>query len=402
MGHAALQPSRNEASDDLANLLRERARSLVPVLREREAAANAGGQVPPETIEDFEQAGFFKILQPARYGGYELSPKIYCDVTRILAEGCMSSAWVYGVVAVHNWQLALFDERAAEDVWGEDKSVRLSSSQMPAGKVMRVEGGFRLSGHWAFSSGSAHCKWVILGGMAPAGEGEKPEALHFLVPRPDYRIVENWDVMGLRATGSNDIVVEDVFVPEYRAISEHSMFMLDCPGHVAHPAPLYKIPFAQLFNRTVAITSLGALKRAVEVFIDNTRAKRATYTGLRLANDPSIQQAVVEAQRTLDELELVLDRDLNELTRRAENNDWPIERRAELAVSTTMTVSRCVTEVDKLMQFSGGKAIYRGNAMQRAFLDIHCARAHAMNNPLPYARNLAAVYFGFPNDYEDV
>jgi len=388
---------------DLADELLDRATQLVPLLREREAAANAARQVSPETIDAFAEAGFFRVLQPARYGGYELSPAVYCQIAQILAEGCMSSAWVFAVIAVHNWQLALFDDRAAQDVWGKNPAARISSSYMPVGKVTRVEGGFRLSGRWAFSSGSSHCDWVILGAVAPAsGEGESPEPRNFLVPRSDYSIVDTWDVMGLCATGSNDIVVEDAFVPDYRTICEQDMFDLDCPGHALNASSLYRIPFAQLFNRTVSTTSLGALRRALATFIDNTRNKRATYTGDRLARDSSIQQAVSEVERTLDELELVLDRDLRELSARAEANDWPLQRRAELALATTSMVSRCVTEIDKLMLFSGGKAIFRGNAVQRAFLDIHCARAHVANNPFPYARNLGAVYFGFPNECLDI
>lgn len=390
-------------NSDLANELLDRAVQLVPLLREREAAANQARQVPPETIEAFAQAGLFRVLQPARYGGYELSPTLYCRIARTLAEGCMSSAWVYAVIAVHNWQLALFDDRAAQDVWGSNAAVRISSSYMPVGKVARVEGGYRLSGRWAFSSGSSHCDWVILGGVVPAAsEGEAPEPRNFLVPRPDYAIVDTWDVMGLCATGSNDIVVEDAFVPDYRTICEQDMFDLHCPGHALNTSSLYRIPFAQLFNRTVSTTSLGALRRALAIFIDNTRNKRATYTGDRLARDSSIQQAVSEVERTLDELELVLERDLRELSARAQANDWPLQRRAELGLATTSMVSRCVTEIDKLMLFSGGKAIFRGNVVQRAFLDIHCARAHVANNPFPYARNLGAVYFGFPNECLDI
>ncbi len=392
-----------DASGELGASLLERAAQLVPVLREREAAANAARQVSRETLDDFAAAGFFKVLQPARYGGYELAPSVYCAIARTLAEGCMSSAWVYGVLAVHNWQLALFDDRAAQDVWGQDDRVRISSSYMPVGKVRRVDGGYRLSGRWAFSSGSAHCDWVILGAVVPPGpDNPEPEARNFLVPRPDYQIIDTWDVMGLCATGSNDIVVEDAFVPDHRTIREQDMFELACPGHAVNTSSLYRIPFAQLFNRTVSTTSLGALRRALGVFVDATREKRATYTGERLARDTTIQQAVAEAARTLEELDLVLERDLSELAARAESGDWPMLRRAELALSTTMTVSRCVTEIDKLMQFSGGRAIYRGNTVQRAFLDIHCARAHVANNPFPYARNLGAVYFGFPNDCQDV
>lgn len=379
-----------------------RAAALVPVLREREAGATAARQVPQETIQDFVEAGFFKVLQPARFGGYEMSPTVYCAIARTLAEGCMSSAWVYGVIAVHNWQLALFDPRASEDVWGDDPSARISSSYMPVGKVECVDGGFRLSGRWAFSSGSAHCDWTILGANVPREGVGVPEPCNFLLPRSDYEIIDSWDVMGLCATGSNDILVKDAFVPSHRVIREAAMFELDCLGHSVHTASLYRLPFAQLFNRTVSTTSLGSLKRALEAFKHGMREKRATYTGERLACDSAIQEAVADVAMTLDDLNMRLDRDLAELVARAESNDWPLQRRAELALSTTAMVSRCVTAIDQLMQFSGGKAIYRGNAIQRAFLDIHCARAHTANNPYPYARNLGAMAFGFPNDCFDI
>lgn len=383
--------------------LMSKAAELVPILRSREKSALAAGQVPAETIDDFEHAGFFKVLQPARYGGYELPPKVYLDISRTLAEGCMSSAWVYAVVAVHNWQLALFDDAAAQEVWGKNPNVRISSSYMPVGKVKVVDGGYRLSGRWAFSSGSAHCDWVILGAGIPSASGkEPPEMRNFLVPRSNYSIVANWDVMGLRATGSNDIVVEDAFVPEHRTIRESDMFEMKCRGHLHNQAPLYGIPFAQIFNRTVASTSVGALKRALEVFVDATREKRATYTGDRLARDTTIQYAVAEVERTLDEQLLVLERDANELMEHAVRGTWTLERRAALGYSTTAMVSRCVAAVDKLMEFSGGKALYRGHPIQQAFLDIHCARAHVANNPYPYGRNLGAIRFGFGNENLDI
>ena len=142
---------------------------MIPVLRARERAAIETGQVSSQTIDDFTRAGFFRVLQPRRYGGYELPPEVYFTLARTLAEGCMSSAWVYAVIAVHNWQLALFEDRAAQEVWGEDPDVRMSSSYMPVGKVTAVPGGYRLSGRWGFSSGSAHCSWVMLGAVVPAG-----------------------------------------------------------------------------------------------------------------------------------------------------------------------------------------------------------------------------------------
>ncbi|MEP7349950.1 MAG: acyl-CoA dehydrogenase family protein [Sphingorhabdus sp.] len=386
-----------------AELLVEQARAMVPTLRERETQAIRDRQVSGETIIAFQQAGFFKILQPKRFGGYEMSPAVYCEVAKTLAEGCMGSAWVYGVIAVHNWQLALFDPQAADDVWEEDPSVLISSSYMPAGKVTKVDGGYRLSGRWAFSSGSQHCSWVILGAnmMADDSDGQ-PEPYNFLLPRSDYDILDTWNVMGLCPTGSNDIVVDDVFVPAHRVLREKDMFNIACPGHALSKSSLYRIPFAQLFNRTVSTTSLGSLRRALEVFVENTRQKRATYTGLRLAGDTTIQEAVADVMLTLNDLELRLSSDLSELECRSESGDWPIERRAQLGHHTTAMVSKCVEAIDKLMLFSGGKAIYSGNAIQRAFLDIHCARAHVANNPYPYARNLGGLAFGFENDCQDL
>lgn len=378
-----------------------RARDMVPALRAREPAAIAARQVPDVSIAEMQEAGFFRILQPRRHGGYEMSPKVYCEVARTLAEGCMGTAWVYGVVAVHNWQLALFDPQAAADVWGEDQSVLVSSSYMPTGRATRVEGGYRFRGRWAFSSGSAHCRWAILGGNLPGPDGQ-PAPHNFLVPRSDYAIVDTWHTMGLCPTGSNDIVVDDAFVPDHRVIAESAMFELACPGHAVSTADLYRIPFAQLFNRTVSTTSLGALRRALEVFVDATRQKRTTYGGERIAADPVVREAVADVMLTLNDLELRLAANLDELDRRAASGDWPVERRAQLGHHTTATVARCVEAIDKLMLLSGGKAIYAGNPVQRAFLDIHCARAHVANNPAPYARNLGALAFGFANECFDM
>ncbi|MEP6869825.1 MAG: acyl-CoA dehydrogenase family protein [Novosphingobium sp.] len=391
----ALQPS--------ADTLIKRARAMIPALREREAAAIADRQVPAVTIAAMQEAGFFKVLQPKRYGGFEMSPAVYCEIARTLAEGCMGSAWVYGVVAVHNWQLALFDPQAAEDVWAADGNVLISSSYMPTGKATKVEGGYRFSGRWAFSSGSAHCQWVILGANMVADDGDgQPEPYNFLIPRSDYAIADTWHTMGLCPTGSNDIVVDDVFVPAHRVIRERDMFNLACPGHAVNGGELYRIPFAQLFNRTVSTTSLGALRRALGVFVEATRQKRTTYTGVRIAADTMIQEVVADVMLTLNDLELRLASDLAELEARAASGDWPIERRAQLGLHTTAMVSRCVEAIDKLLLFSGGKAIYNGNVIQRAFLDIHCARAHVANNPYPYARNLGALAFGFDNECMDL
>ena len=148
----------------------ERARALIPVLKSRSEAATAARTLPKETIQDLQEAGFFRVLRSrSRYGGYEHDPQVFFDIQMTLAEGCMSTAWVYGVIAVHPFQLALFDAKAQADVWSKDDSTLVSSSYQPVGKVERVDGGFRLSGRWGFSSGCDHCDWnVFLGALHSA------------------------------------------------------------------------------------------------------------------------------------------------------------------------------------------------------------------------------------------
>jgi 3-hydroxy-9,10-secoandrosta-1,3,5(10)-triene-9,17-dione monooxygenase len=214
----------------------ERARALIPVLKSRSDAAIAARCLPEETIRDLQEAGFFRVLQPQRFGGYEHDPQVFFDIQMTLAEGCMSTAWVYGVIAVHPFQLALFDPKAQADVWAKDDTTLISSSYQPVGKVERVEGGYRLSGRWGFSSGCDHCSWVFLGALIPSLEpGGPPEMRTFLLPRSDYQIVHDWTVFGLQATGSHGIVVDRAFVPEHRTHRAVDGFLCKNPGRRSIP-----------------------------------------------------------------------------------------------------------------------------------------------------------------------
>src|SRR5688572_11851895 len=167
--------------------LREQAHALTPALHQRAARTAELRRIPDDTIADLQAAGLFKLLQPARWGGFEVDPGLFFDVQIALAAACPSTAWVFGVVGVHSWQLALFPLAAQEDVWGDDASTLISSSYAPTGKVERLEGGYRIRGRWSFSSGCDHCRWVFLGGMVPPErEGAPPEMRTFLLPRADY------------------------------------------------------------------------------------------------------------------------------------------------------------------------------------------------------------------------
>jgi len=196
-----------------------RARALVPVLAERAAQTEQDRIVPKASIDELQAAGFFCVLGPKRWGGYELGLEVANDIAMILAEGCMSTAWVYAVLAVEPFLIALFDERVAQDVWGNDPAVLVcgTSAGGPGNKAVPVEGGFRVTGRWRFASGCDHTEWTFLGGCHVADPAGTSAEWRMLLPRSDYQIVDTWQVAGLRGTGSRDLVVEDAPLEEVMA-----------------------------------------------------------------------------------------------------------------------------------------------------------------------------------------
>ena len=384
----------------LQHALRERARAMVPRLRERANRTSELHHLPEETVQEMIEAGFFKILQPARHGGYELDPKDFFDVQMTLAEGCMSTAWVLGVVAIHNWQLGLFDERAQRDVWGTNDDTLISSSYMPVGKVRRVEGGFRLSGKWSFSSGSEHCDWVFLGAMVPPDKaGDAPDYRTFLVPRGEYRIEFNWDVSGLEGTGSNDIVVEDAFVPEYRTHRSMDGFHCSSPGNAVNTNPLFRLPFGQIFVRAVCSSSIGALQGALDNFIAINRDRVGLNDAKRAAMDPGAQEAAAEANRVIDECKTIMYRNFRQMQDAAAAGAvLPMEERVKMRYDAAVVAPKCAEAVNKLLIHSGAQSIYRTHPINRAWLDINAGRTHVANNAGKFARNQGSSLFGFDVD----
>lgn len=386
-------------SDDQPDTDKElvaRARALKPTLAARAPQADELRRVPDETIADFRAAGFFRMLQPARWGGLEVDPRTFFDVQMTVASACPSSAWVLGVVAVHSWQLGLFPLQAQEDVWGADRGVLVSSSYAPTGKVTRAEGGYRISGRWSFSSGCDHCQWVFLGGMVPPeAEGKPPEMRTFLVPRTDYRIDDNWHVMGLKGTGSKDIVIEGAFVPEHRTHRLIDGFKRQSPGNEVNTSPLYRLPFGQIFVRSVSSSAIGAAQGALDAFVEVAAKRVAAGDGAKVAEDPSTQTVAARASSLIDEARLVLGRNIDEMMALARaGQDIGLDRRVRFRYDSSTAVTKCVEAVDLLFTASGGRAIFLNSPLLRYFLDVHAARAHYANNPDKPGRNFGGVQLG--------
>ena len=373
-----------------------RARALIPVLKERSARAIEERCIPKETIRDMQEAGLFRVVQPKRHGGLELDPRVLFDIQMTLAEGCMSTAWVYGVLAVHPFQLALFDARAQRDVWEKDAGVLVSSSYQPVGKVERADGGFVLSGRWGFSSGCDHCDWVLLGALIPpATPNDAPDMRTFLLPRSDYKIVHDWNVFGLQATGSHGIVVEKAFVPDYRTHRAVDGFKGTNPGLAVNTGPLYRIPWAQVFVRTVSSAAIGALQGALDSFKSIAARRVSTNTGRATKVDPAVLNAAARTQSAVYEMKTVLEHTFEVMTQRIRaGEEIPLQDRVRYRFESSQVVRRCADLCDELMPLLGGRAIYMDSPLVRYWLDINAARAHIANDPALIGTSLGSMYLG--------
>lgn len=376
-----------------AELVR-RARAMLPALRARQNDAYAARKLPAETMREMVDNGFFRILQPKRYGGYEMDPQVFFDVQMTLAEACMSTAWVLGVVGCHPYQLALFDDRAQQEVWGSDPDTLVSSSYQPVGKVEVVEGGFRLSGRWGFSSGCEYCDWVLLGSLIFPKDGP-PEMRTFLVPRKDYKILDNWYTFGLQATGSQDIVVENAFIPEYRTHKASDGFNCTNPGQAVNTGPLYQLPWAQVFVRSVSTAAIGAAQGALNAFIDIGKKRVSTNTGKATKQDSSAILAAARTQSAIDEMKALLYRNFDEMmTAMRAGEKLTLEQRIRYRYQSSQVGRRCADLIDELMPLLGGRAIYTDSPIVRFWLDTNASRAHVANDPNLIGSSLGGMYMG--------
>lgn len=376
----------------------ERARAMIPTIKSRAAQCTAERRIPSETIREMQEAGFFKILQPKRWGGYEMEPNVFFEVQKLLAQACMSTGWVYGVVGGHPYELALFPHQAQEDVWGDDNSVLVSSSYQPVGKIERVEGGYKLSGHWGFSSGSEHCNWVLLGAMIPpANPGDAPDMRTFLLPRSDYRIEDAWYTFGLQGTGSQDIVVEDAFVPEHRTHKSVDGFLCKNPGQVENDGPLFRLPWAQVFLRLVSTSCLGATTAALNAATEIMESRISSNTGKASKTDPVLQGAIARGRAEVDEMEATLRRNMDILySRSVAGEEATMEERARFRYQSASVARRCADIVDALMPLLGGRAIYMSSPLIQPWLDLNAARAHVANDPNNMAADVIGTRAGQP------
>lgn len=377
-----------------------RARGMREVLRERQDRCEALGRLPEQTRDEFVDAGFFRVLQPRRFGGYELGIGVFHQVATELSRGCPSSGWVYALTAGHPHTFASWPERAQVEVYGDDGNVVIPLSGLPAGRITPVEGGYRMSGAWDYSSGCDIATHFI--GVALETAAGPPQARFCLVDREHFSIIDNWDVLGMRGTGSRRVVVDDVVVPEHRTLAapgpEGAAF--ERPGTGLYDNPIYSGPFGSFLLSEVVAVAVGIGWAALDVYEEMLRAKKMSYPPFtQRSEDHLYQEWFGRAFALVDTAEAALaqtGRDYEEWCRRQSEDrvafDDELNRR--LLLREQSCVQLCWDAVDLLFRSAGTSGTRSGDRLLRCFRDLAEVRTHITLQHERSAENLGRVRFG--------
>jgi 3-hydroxy-9,10-secoandrosta-1,3,5(10)-triene-9,17-dione monooxygenase len=380
-------------SDEERALL-ERARALIPLLAERAAAATAARQLPAQTIADYRAAGILRILQPSRFGGVQGRFSLFSRIVEELTYGCASSAWVYAVLAEHQWIIAQYPEEAQIDVWGEDPEAVASSSLAPREAARRVPGGWRLSGHYPFSSGCDYAQWAIIGTFL----GEKGDPRHIaylLVPLAEVEIADDWQVLGLLGTGSKSLILRDVFVPEHRCVMVSDLFAGTPPGASVHPDyPVLRAPRGFLVSYSLPPVAIALGRRALDIAC-KVLAGRVSRGVTRVAESEVVQMAIGEAAAAIDVATMLLHTGRESSTAAVSSGRKITEAEALRARRDMVYAQHQVSwALDRLCELDGARWVYDSNelgAIRRDVMTILTHHAASRQAAMaPYGRMLLA------------
>jgi 3-hydroxy-9,10-secoandrosta-1,3,5(10)-triene-9,17-dione monooxygenase len=370
-----------------------RARALAPKLRERAVKAERDRNIPRDSVEEFIDSGLIHVLQPRRWGGYEHDHEVAFDIAIELGKStCGSSAWCLNYLADHACILAHFPEEAQHDVWSRDQAACIATSAAPTGKVSVAPGGYRLDGRWSWCSGLSHSQWIMIGGLIFREGEDHADMRLFLVPVSELTQEDTWYCAGLRATGSNTAVLNNVFVPEHRSVSFSTLRDAHSPGSKANTNSIYRTPFIAVHSYALLGPALGVARGGYADFKEWTKARYLTYTQLNIAQHVPVQIRVAEIAAQIDAAELLARRAL--ATARADYTGLSIETRTLLRRDFTFAMKMVRDAMDALIKISGSSGLLEGNSVQRCWRDVHAISSHVVMNWDVPAENFGRTEFG--------
>lgn len=380
---------------DLKNDLVEHARELAPLVASEAANTEKLGEVPRELIDKFCDAGFMKVLVPKQYGGYELGVDTMSRIVRAIAPSCTSTAWVLAFYIGHNFLHSLFPERSQEEVFA-DRSFALSpGTAAPQFKMDPVDGGYVVSGRSSWNSGSAAAEWFMSGGLTNEPDGSRKHLL-FLVPAADAQVIDNWDVAAMRGTSSNDMMLNDVFVPEYRTADAAELIGGNSPGSRLHSNPMYSMPTMPFLLAEVLPIIVGGFRTVVDEYNTYVESRQGPRFNTRTPSKQLTQIAVGRGLASVDLADEMWNGYLHTLTTTPpELLREPLTRAALKARVATIT-DFCADGIDATVRAAGAEAFRSKSPLQRVFRDINMLRVHAYLDIDSATETYGRVRFGLP------
>ncbi len=395
MSIAELRPTPAPGNIPSAEDLVARARALAPKLRERAVRAERDRNIPRESVDEFIEAGLIHTLQPKRWGGYEHDHEVAFDIAVELGKStCGSSAWCLNYLADHACMLALFPEEAQHDVWSHNSAACIATSAAPTGKVSLASGGYRLDGRWSWCSGLRHSQWIMIGGLVQRPGEDHPDMRLYLVPVPELKQDDTWYCAGLRASGSNTVVLDNVFVPEHRSVSFSVLREGASPGSKVNTNPIYRVPFIAVHSYALLGPVLGVARGGYAEFVQWTRQRYLTYTQLGIAQHVPVQIRIAEIAAQIDAAELLARRAF--ATARADYAGMSLASRTLLRRDFTYAVRSLREALDDLIKISGSSGLMDNNPIQRCWRDAHAISSHVVMNWDVPAENFGRAEFGLP------
>ena len=356
------------------------ARTLAPMLRDRADETDALRRLPEENVADMRAAGLFRVIQPARCGGWQMDFHAHLDVVEEISAGCGASGWCLGVLQIHSWVAGLLSQQAQDDIYGDDQDALIVAVLSARGEAVPRGDRYRVSGFWPFGSGSEHSQWAILGARVLDDEGEVVDEGCFLIPTPEIEIKDDWRVAGLRGTGSCSLVAKEVDVPAHRFISFIDGRAGKTPGGHLHDGTLYKAPLAPSLAIALCGPAVGIAEGAISDFIDYVPGRTNPHLrGAVQIDSPLTHQTVAEAKARVDAARMLLHRAADDIHEAAENGgEMPVEIRARIRMDSAYAVRLCMEAGEAMFLASGGSGLAESNPVQRAWRDLHAINQHAL------------------------
>jgi 3-hydroxy-9,10-secoandrosta-1,3,5(10)-triene-9,17-dione monooxygenase len=349
---------------------------FVARLADRAQEAEKLRRLPSATVGDFIASGLVELLVPARYGGVQAPWPAILDPVRLMAHGCASSAWTLGFYTLHSWMMALFGEQAQEEAFAT-RPFLAPAPLAPTGRGVVVDGGLRLSGRWSWATGVMDGNWIIVGALCGPDDGIYPALA--LLPIGDVHIKDVWHTDGMCATGSNDIVITDAFVPAHRLVRVADIYKGTAPGAALHDADTYRWPMVPALALLAAMPALGSAERVADIYAERLSKRVLAYEGVTQKDKPIAQAHLGEARVRLRALRGLLADTVGQIeTIVAAGDPVPRQVRGEARLAAAHIVHESRALIARLLGASGASAHFLDNPLQRIKRDVDVLAGHVV------------------------